>query len=162
MTGFGTCLSVIGEAAQSEGQRVGRSGGQKASGSEESIVTFTESPTTDSPIHRLPITDNRSPITDHRSLKPAQWRRFTAPNGTTQYVLYWQLVGGEIYDFGKRLNQVPSPWKWWRDAAKQIFRDPPEQYFIRLSSDRPFEELAGDLGFREVVEAVGAVGIGDR
>jgi hypothetical protein len=107
-------------------------------------------------------TDNRSPITDHRFLKPAQWRRFTSPNGTPQYVLYWHLVGGKLYDYGDRLNARPHPLKWWRDTVAYAFQGSREQYFIRLTSDRPFEELAGDLGFREVVEAVGAVGIGDR
>lgn len=104
-------------------------------------------------------TDHQSLITNHRSLKPAQWRKFTAPNGGTQYVLFWQLVGDELYDFGSRLNRVPHPLKWWRDAAKQIFRDPPEQYFIRLSSDRPFEELAGDAGFQSVLETLGKIGL---
>jgi hypothetical protein len=54
----GDRLSVVGEAAQSEGQGVGRLEGQKASGSEENTVTFPESPTTDSLSHRLPITDH--------------------------------------------------------------------------------------------------------
>jgi len=57
------------------------------------------------------------------------------------------------------LKNFILPWKWWRDVARQIFKAPAEQYFIRLSSDQPFERLADDPGFREVIAALGKLGL---
>ena len=91
---------------------------------------------------------------------PGEWRRFSAPNGTRLQVQFWHLVGGEPYDYGDRSNRVPSVWRWWRDAARQAFRAPPEQYFIRVTSDVPFEQLAGDAGWRAIEEALVRVGLG--
>jgi hypothetical protein len=70
-------------------------------------------------------------------------------------------VGNELYDYGDRLNKVPSVCRWWRDAAKQVFRVSPEQYFIRLTSDRPFEELKGDPGWEELLHALAKLELAD-
>lgn len=95
------------------------------------------------------------------NLPVGEWRLFNAPSGQRTYVYYWHLVGDEIYDYGERLNRVPSIWKWWRDAATQVFRAPKEQYFVRLSADRPFEQLAGDDGWNEVLAALAELGLRD-
>lgn len=93
------------------------------------------------------------------ALKKGEWRVFTAPGGTRLHVHYWHLVGDTTYDFGQRFNRMPSAWRWWRDATKQIFRAPPEQYFIRISSTGPFEELEADPGWQEIVAALGRLGL---
>lgn len=92
-------------------------------------------------------------------LRGGEWRLFRAPNGSPTHVQYWHLVGTEIYDYGERLNQVPSIWRWWRDAAFQAFRAPAEQYFVRLASDRPFDQLAADPGWQELMAALGKLGL---
>lgn len=94
-------------------------------------------------------------------LLPGEWRNFSAPGGEDLNVIYWQLEGGKLYDFGDRFNRVPSPWRWWRDAVVQMFRAPPEQYFIRLSSNRPFTEWESDPGFRELIAAMGRLGLAE-
>lgn len=43
--------------------------------------------------------------------------------------------------------------------ARQIFQAPAEQYFIRVTSDRPFEELKGDPGWGELVSALAGLGL---
>jgi hypothetical protein len=96
------------------------------------------------------------------TLPPAQGRLFTGPNGVIQHVAYWHLVGDELYDYGDRLNRVPNPLKWWREVARQFWRRPQEQYFVRLSSERPFDELRGDLGFEQVLEALAKLGLRER
>lgn len=96
-------------------------------------------------------------------LMPGQWRRFLPPNGAAeQFVLYWHLVGGQPYDYGERFNARPDLVKWWRDTVAYAFRGSDEQYFIRLTSDRPFEQLVGDPGFQEVLSAVGKLGLAAR
>lgn len=91
---------------------------------------------------------------------PGEWRRFAAPDGTRLQVQFWQLVGSELYDYGERSNRVPSVWRWWRDAARQAFRTPPAQYFVRVTSDQPFEQLAGDPGWRAIEGALARIGLG--
>lgn len=94
------------------------------------------------------------------ALKPAQWRRFTPPGGSgTQYVLFWHLVGDELYDYGDRFNATPHPLKWWRDSMAYAIKGSQPQYFIRLTSDRPLEELLGDPDLAPVLEALAGMGL---
>lgn len=93
---------------------------------------------------------------------PGEGRVFVDPANSVQHVVYWHLVGDELYDYGDRFNAVPSPWKWWRDAARQIFRAPAEQYFVRLSSAQPFEKLAQDPGLQAVITALAEIGLAAR
>jgi hypothetical protein len=96
----------------------------------------------------------------NRSLRSGEGRIFEASGTPTQHVVYWHLVGNELYDYGERFNAVPSVWRWWRDAAKQVFQAPPEQYFIRLSSTRPLEKLREDPAFQAVTAALAQIGLG--
>lgn len=96
-------------------------------------------------------------------LKPGYWRIFVPPNGgPKQYVIYWQLVGSELYDFGGGFNRRLSPIKWWRDMLHYAWKGSAAQYFIRVTSDRPFEELQGDPGFEEVLGALAKLGLAAR
>lgn len=90
---------------------------------------------------------------------PAEWRLFKAPAGPKLHVVFWHLVGDKVYDYGDRLNRVPSAWRWWRDAASQIFKAPPEQYFIRVTSDIPFEKLQAEPGWHELLGALAKLGL---
>jgi hypothetical protein len=94
-------------------------------------------------------------------LRPGEWRVFTAQDSPPLHVQFWHLVGGETYDYGDRLNEMPAVWRWWSDAARQIFKTPPEQYFIRVTSERSFTELAGDPGWEELVAALAKLGLGE-
>lgn len=91
-------------------------------------------------------------------LRAGEWRIFTAPDKQKLQVQFWHMVGDETYDYGDRVNRVPSAWRWCRDAARQVFRSPPEQYFIRVTSDRPFAELAGDPGWEVLLGKLAVLG----
>ena len=95
-------------------------------------------------------------------LLPARWRLFRPPveGGAKQYVLYWHLVGGELYDYGDRFNQRPDPLKWWRDTVHYAVKGSSEQYFIRIMSSQPLESLQADPGFQEVLGALAKLGLG--
>ena len=93
---------------------------------------------------------------------PGEWRLFADPGGQRLQVLYWHLAGGQVYDQGERLATSPSLGRWLRDALGQVLQAPPEQYFIRLSSDRPFEELQDDAGWRQLTQALGGLGLQER
>lgn len=95
-------------------------------------------------------------------LRLGEGRVFVAPNNVKLNVQFWQLVGNETFDFGENATPVPSAWRWWREASKQIFRSPEEQYFIRLTSVRPFEELAGDPGWEEMLRSLAKLGLAQQ
>ncbi|MEN9637475.1 MAG: hypothetical protein RL077_5879 [Verrucomicrobiota bacterium] len=97
-----------------------------------------------------------------RRLLPARWRLFRPPvaGGPKQYVIYWHLVGGELYDYGDRFNQRPDPLKWWRDTVHYALKGSSEQYFIRIMSSQPLEEFQADPGFQEVLGALAKLGLG--
>lgn len=103
--------------------------------------------------HRAPLV--AGPV----ELRPGEWRLFRAPTGGLMYVQYWHVVGRDLYDYGERFNRVPSAWRWWRDVALQSLRAPPEQYFVRVASDRPFKELAGDIGWAELLSGISRLGL---
>ncbi|HUG11336.1 MAG TPA: exosortase-associated EpsI family protein [Opitutaceae bacterium] len=93
-------------------------------------------------------------------LQPAESRVFDPPKGgVPTYVLYWHLVDGRVYDYGERFNAVPNPVLWAQDAVRQALLGNREQYFIRLTSNRPLEDLWSDPGFASVVESLGALGL---
>jgi hypothetical protein len=93
-------------------------------------------------------------------LQPAEWRVFEPPlGGQPTYVLYWHLVEGHAYDYGDRFNNVPSPVLWWKDAVQQAVLGSREQYFIRLTSNEPLENLWNDPGFTEVLRGLGQLGL---
>jgi hypothetical protein len=89
-----------------------------------------------------------------RMLKGGEWRRMELPGVAEQQVLFWQLVDGEPYSTSTVLGFMPSPVDFWRENLRYILGGQPEQYFVRLSSSVPFEELKEDAGFGELVEAL--------
>jgi hypothetical protein len=102
----------------------------------------------------VPVTVGAEP------LKPAEWRRFSPPGGGgTQYVLYWHLVGDQLYDYGERLNTRPHPIKWVRDSISYALKGSQGQYFIRLTSDRPMDDLLTDPSLGSLWESLAQLGL---
>jgi hypothetical protein len=95
-------------------------------------------------------------------LQPAYWRLFHVGK-QQQHVLYWHLVGGraQIYG-GNTMNRVTSWRYWWKEAAIYGLQGNEEQYFIRVTSDRPFEEIWRDAGFQDVLGRLAALGLAAR
>lgn len=99
-------------------------------------------------------------LMDGAPLQPAEWRTFEPASGAKPtHVLYWHLVEGRVYDYGERFNAVPDPVLWWKDAVQQALLGSREQYFIRLTSTEPLENLWNDPGFAEVVRGLGRLGL---
>ena len=97
---------------------------------------------------------------DGAALQPAEWRVFEPPRGgAPTYVMYWHLVEGKTYDYGERFNNVPDPLLWWKDAVQQAVLGSREQYFIRLTSSAPLENVWNDPGFGEVLRGLGRLGL---
>jgi hypothetical protein len=114
-----------------------------------------------------------------RKLLPAEWRVFVprqdldeekgwgrsstaamqGSSGPRVHVVYWHLVAGKLYDYGRRFNAVPDPWRWWKDTLEQAAYGSQEQFFIRVASETPIELLFSDPGFQRVLESVANLGL---
>jgi len=102
----------------------------------------------------------QAPVFEGRALQPGEWRLFEPPRGgEPTYVLYWHLVEGKPYDYGERFNATPHPLQWAKDAAQQALLGNREQYFIRLTSNPPLEDLWSDPGFAAVLRGLGELGL---
>lgn len=102
--------------------------------------------------------------TPNTPLRAAQWRIFRAPGATghQEHVLFWHLVGSRLYDYGERLNARPGIVQWWRDAISYALSGSQAQYFIRVTSTVPFERLAGEPGWHELLAALAELGLAAR
>lgn len=82
-----------------------------------------------------------------------QWRLFSSPSDERFYVQFWHLAGGFMCNYGYRYDyfSVVYGWKWLMDVVSGVFTVPPEQYFVRITSNRNFETLERDAGYRAVM-----------
>jgi len=94
-----------------------------------------------------------------QSFQPAQRRVFISPASTRENVAFWHLVNGKAFDFGERFTLLTHPGKWIRDTVSYAALGSEEQYFVRLTSDRPFEEFKGDPGWDELLKALAELGL---
>lgn len=95
-------------------------------------------------------------------LQSADWRRFRSPDGGTTYVVFWHLIDGRAHDYGERFNKVPHPLEWWTDAVRQVVSGSREQYFVRVTSTVPFDELASDAGYRRLMTSLASLGLAEK
>ncbi len=91
-------------------------------------------------------------------LKPAQLRSFELERQNLN-VLYWHLVEGEPYDYGKRFNDAPDLGKWLGGFWNGLWEGQPEQYFIRISSPLPIKKLWSEPVFLEVMDGLSGLGL---
>ncbi len=88
--------------------------------------------------------------TSGTALKPAEWRIFEhGNNNTVQHVLFWHIAGDDVVIY--RRQEVMD-----RTAAlKDIFRfglnQRREQFFVRLSSNMPIEQIWDDPGVQQII-----------
>ena len=95
-------------------------------------------------------------------LKPTQRRLFRAPDGSLENVAFWHVVNGEFFDFGSRFTAFTDPKMWLKNTIAYAVAGSDEQCFIRLTCNRPFEELKGDPGWEELIGALAKLGLGAR
>ncbi len=92
-------------------------------------------------------------VADQR-LKLAEYRRMVVPKNAEQetHVYYWHVVGDTIYT-----TQAVGEWDRW-DPLKSLFRfglnQKTEQFFIRVSSNTPFETLWQEPGVVEIMASL--------
>ena len=90
-------------------------------------------------------------------LAPAQYRVFDTLNGR-QYVIYWHILNGRaiVYSTNGSLSQLTTLSALFRHGLDHKG----EQYFIRIASRSPLDDLWNDEGFQEIMEFIAPLGPG--
>lgn len=99
-----------------------------------------------------------------QKLTGAQWRVFEPPGapGVREYTVYWHMVGERLYDYGNRFNSRPHPVDWWRDTVSYALSGVDEQFFVRLTSNRDFQQLEQDPGWQQLIASLARLGVGRK
>lgn len=90
-----------------------------------------------------------------QKLKPAQYGKYEK-HGVIQHTYFWHIVGGKLFvarnKFGKH-----NRWQYITDFRDFGMNQQREQFFIRISSNKPFDSLWGDKEFQRLMGAVAKV-----
>jgi hypothetical protein len=92
-----------------------------------------------------------------RLLAPAQYREFDSPQ-ERQYVLYWHILDGRAVSFSS--DSSHSQLTTLGSVFRRGFNQKGEQYFIRIASRSPLDDLWKDEGFQEIMELIAPLGPG--
>jgi len=90
-----------------------------------------------------------------RTLPPAEHRIFQSGSYTPQQVWFWHVYDGRVISYRDPYS-VPALLEL---ALRYGFRREGEQYFIRISSNRPWEQLAQEPVLAEIVANLTRVGL---
>jgi hypothetical protein len=85
------------------------------------------------------------------ALKTGQYREFVIGDERI-YVIFWQLLNGEPFTYGT--YGEPPATAIFTDILTQGFKQKPEQWFVRISSNIGFEQLKNDLGFQLLMRSM--------
>ncbi len=96
-----------------------------------------------------------SPPLDGLALAPAEYRLFQNEQGYPQHVWFWHVFDGRVIDYRDPYS-LPA---LLEIALHYGFRRQGSQYFIRVSSNRPWTELAGDPLVREIMTNLKTTGL---
>ncbi|AOS45438.1 Transmembrane exosortase (Exosortase_EpsH) [Lacunisphaera limnophila] len=100
--------------------------------------------------------DRRQVITQPgMQLSPAEYRLFKTDRGSTQHVWFWHLFDGRVIDY----RDPYSLSALLQIALKYGFSRQGSQYFVRISSNRPWSELADEPLLREILTNLDQVGL---
>lgn len=89
-------------------------------------------------------------------LKVGQYREFEFGHENT-HVLFWQLLDGEPFTYGN--YGIPPATAIFTDILDRGFDQKPEQWFIRISANVPFDRLKNDSGFEMLMRAMTKFGL---
>lgn len=89
-----------------------------------------------------------------RQLQPGQWGVYGI-NDYDNYTYFWHMVGGKAHWYGgERLNTKTSLTTVWEDFSKFGLNVHREQFFVRIVSPEPMDDLWQEPGFLSVMDAL--------
>ena len=90
-----------------------------------------------------------------RALPPAEYRIFQSANSPPQRVWFWHVYDGRVINYRDPYS-VPALLEL---ALRYGFRREGEQYFIRIASNQPWEQLAQEPLLGEIIANLTRVGL---
>lgn len=88
-------------------------------------------------------------------LAPAEYRLFRTNQGFAQHVWFWHVFDGRVIDY----RDPYSISALLQIALQYGFKRQGSQYFVRMSSNRPWNELASEPLMHEILTGLGRVGL---
>ena len=86
-----------------------------------------------------------------RELQPGQWGVYEL-NDYKNYTYFWHVVGGKVHWYGgERINTQSSLTSVWEDFRKFGLNVHREQFFIRVVSREPMDDLWNEPVFQEIM-----------
>ncbi|MBI2516424.1 MAG: exosortase/archaeosortase family protein [Opitutae bacterium] len=94
-------------------------------------------------------------VVDGRSLPPVEYRAFRGPGEYPQHVWFWHVYNGRAINYRDPYS-VPALLGL---ALRYGFQREGDQYFIRISSNRPWEQFASEPLVRELFHRLARTGL---
>ncbi len=89
------------------------------------------------------------------TLVPAEHRIFRTDRGLAQHVWFWHVFDGRVIDYRDPYS-IPA---LLQIAWRYGFRRQGSQYFVRLSSNRPWNELAAEPLMQDILRGLAKTGL---
>lgn len=89
------------------------------------------------------------------ALAPAEYRLFRTDRGHAQHVWFWHVFDGRVIDYRDPYS-IPA---LLQIAWQYGFKRQGSQYFVRLSSNRPWSELADEPLMKEILSGLARTGL---
>jgi hypothetical protein len=90
-------------------------------------------------------------------LAPAQYRVFKDTRGTPREVVFWHVSGTRLIAYDG--TGTPPWWAVFSDLARYGLNQRESQYFIRISSPQPLEQIWREPALHDVLKTLRAAGI---
>jgi hypothetical protein len=90
-----------------------------------------------------------------RRLAPAEYRLFRTDRGFAQHVWFWHVFDNRVIDYRDPYS-IPA---LLQIALQYGFKRQGSQYFVRLSSNRPWSDLAAEPLMREILAGLARTGL---
>ena len=88
-------------------------------------------------------------------LAPAEYRLFRTDRGFAQHVWFWHVFDGRVIDYRDPYS-IPA---LLQIALQYGFKRQGSQYFVRLSSNRPWSDLAPEPLMRDILAGLARTGL---
>jgi hypothetical protein len=91
-----------------------------------------------------------------QALKPGEFGTYSL-NGQSLNVLFWHLVGGEVYSYEQDgLHSLSAP---LIDLLQFGLNQRRDQLFVRLACNEPFDKIWADPGFQQLLRSLSGLGL---
>lgn len=92
---------------------------------------------------------------DDQRLAPAEYRLFRTDRGFLQHVWFWHVFDGRVIDYRDPYS-IPA---LLQIALQYGFKRQGSQYFVRMSSNRPWGDLAAEPLLRDILTGLARTGL---